>query len=158
LADLLILGNVQFFSSCILLGCIGGTVEGLYYTESTRVSVPSSELAPPPHLPQASVSPWNQGGQHLLADEGAGEPIRKTAEFRVVLALCLLCWWHSTLLYGGPLSYPHRCSSAESLWKVPGQPSRESKRKLTFRRTVALTTQLCQHHILNALWTYLWMR
>jgi hypothetical protein len=31
--------------------------KGLYYTLSTRVSDPSSELGPPPPPPQASVSP-----------------------------------------------------------------------------------------------------
>ncbi len=38
--------------------------------------VPSSELAAPPPLPQASVLPPNEtkrgGGQHSLAGEGAG--------------------------------------------------------------------------------------
>jgi hypothetical protein len=42
--------------------------------------------SPPPPLPQASESapppPWNQrgGGQHSLAGEGRGEPIRTTGE------------------------------------------------------------------------------
>ncbi len=57
------------------------TIEELYNTKNTRKSVPSSELGPPPPLPQASVSPpWNGGGrgQNLLA--GEGKPFRLTGE------------------------------------------------------------------------------
>ncbi len=54
----------------------------LFYTYS-RVSVPSSELAPPSLSSASECVPfWNQGGggQHSLEGEGAGEPIRKTGE------------------------------------------------------------------------------
>jgi hypothetical protein len=49
------------------------------YTESTRVSVPSSELGPPPSPPpQASVSlhldPKGEGSNHSYAGEGVGGP------------------------------------------------------------------------------------
>jgi hypothetical protein len=45
------------------------------------VSVPSSELAPPAPSPASECVPrWNQGGQHLLAGEGRGEPTRTNGE------------------------------------------------------------------------------
>ncbi len=51
------------------------SVEGLFYTQSTRVSVPSSELGPPPAAltPQASVPPpWNQRGGKATVACGLG--------------------------------------------------------------------------------------
>jgi hypothetical protein len=60
------------------------SIEGLYFTLSTRVSVPSSELATPPHpLSRKRVCPpppEPKGEQHSLAVEGAGEPIRTIGE------------------------------------------------------------------------------
>ncbi len=51
------------------------------YTYSTTVSVPSSELGPPPtSLPQAIHSP---------AGEGVGGP--NSDDWRKSMALCLLC-------------------------------------------------------------------
>ncbi len=45
------------------------------------MSVPSSELAPAPSPASECVPPQNQrGGQHSLAGEGAGKPIRTTGE------------------------------------------------------------------------------
>jgi hypothetical protein len=58
------------------------------------VSVPSSELAPLPALPQASVSPplkLQGGGQHSLAGEGGeGGEGANWNDRRENLALCLL--------------------------------------------------------------------
>jgi hypothetical protein len=62
----------------------GPSGQGLYYTKSTRVSVPSLELAPPAPLPQARVSPppgtKEGGGVGRQHGEGPGEPIRTTGE------------------------------------------------------------------------------
>jgi hypothetical protein len=62
-------------------------VEILYYTKSTRVSVPSFELAPSaPRRPQAGVAPppfgTKRGATHFFAcgGGGGGEPIRLTGE------------------------------------------------------------------------------
>ncbi len=59
-------------------------VEELQYTQSTRVSVPSSELVPPHSFPPQRVClpPWIQRGreQHSLAGEGVGGPIRTTGQ------------------------------------------------------------------------------
>jgi hypothetical protein len=66
----------------VLLYClqyIPDPVEGLYYT---RVSVPFTELAPPPPLPQASVSHppgAKEGGKHSLGGKReGGKPILTT--------------------------------------------------------------------------------
>jgi hypothetical protein len=53
--------------------------------EKEILSVPSSELGPSAPTPQASVSPpppWTQraGGQHSLAGERMGDPIRTTGQ------------------------------------------------------------------------------
>jgi hypothetical protein len=60
------------------------TVEGLRYTihlpQSTRVSVPSSELSPPSPSPASEcVPPWNQkgGGMATLAGSQFGRLERK---------------------------------------------------------------------------------
>ncbi len=81
------------------------------YTKSTTVSVPSSELGPPPPLPQTSVSPRNQGGTHSPAGEGVpiqttwgdtlacgrGVPIQTTFWWRKSLVLCLPCGYTQQL-------------------------------------------------------------
>jgi hypothetical protein len=78
----------------------GNTVEGLIYTYSTRVSVPSSELAPPPPLPQASVSPpWNQwggGGATLACGEREGGA--NSDDWRESLHGILYTLWENTII------------------------------------------------------------
>jgi hypothetical protein len=61
-------------------------IEGLYYTQSTSVSVPSSAIGSPP-LQQASVSPGKE--QHSLAGEGMVGP--DPDGWKEILALCVLC-------------------------------------------------------------------
>ena len=62
---------IRAFSKCAYFHYVNSnTVGGLQYTQSTRVSVPSSELGPPPPTPQAKVAPpWPLGpkwGGHIL--------------------------------------------------------------------------------------------
>ncbi len=68
-------------SFCLLFA---GCVEGLYYTQSTRMSVPCPNWLSPPPLPQASVSPTTRtkggGGHTRLQVRGRGEPIWTTGE------------------------------------------------------------------------------
>jgi hypothetical protein len=61
----------------------------ILYLQSTRVSVPSSELAPPAPSPASKCVPpfWNQRGeQHPLAGEGLGGA--NSDDWRESLALC----------------------------------------------------------------------
>ncbi len=69
--------------------CIKGTVDGLYYTQSTRVSVPSSELAPPAPFP---ASEWTHcgGGNTRLPVRGWGGGANLD-DWRKSPALCLFC-------------------------------------------------------------------
>ena len=53
------------------------------YLEYTRVSVPSSELGPPPHPPQASMS--------LPLDTKGGGGCPNSDDWIESLALCILC-------------------------------------------------------------------
>ncbi len=61
----------------------------LYCTQSTRVSVPSSELAPPQLLPASECAPPfpEPGGPHL----GEGEGGANSDDWRKSLALSILC-------------------------------------------------------------------
>ncbi len=60
------------------------------YTQSTTVSVPSSELGPPHPSPPGSVSPPQpKGGTHSPAWRGWGSP--NSDDWRKSLALCLIC-------------------------------------------------------------------
>jgi hypothetical protein len=61
-------------------------IEGSYCTQSTRMSVPSSELAPPtPSCPPLGTN----GGQQSLAGEMAGGA--DSDDWRESLAICRLC-------------------------------------------------------------------
>ncbi len=66
-------------------------IEGLYYTSSTIVSVPSFELGPPtPSTASECVPPGTKvGGQHWSAGKGMGGP--NSDDWRESLALCVLC-------------------------------------------------------------------
>ncbi len=56
--------------------------EGLKYTWSTRVSLPSSESGLPIPVPASECASrlGPKGGQHSLVSEGGGDPIRTTGQ------------------------------------------------------------------------------
>ncbi len=61
-------------TTAYFLGRYNIVEEGLHYTYSTTVSVPSSELGPPTPSPGKRVCPLpgTKGGQHFPAGEGMG--------------------------------------------------------------------------------------
>jgi hypothetical protein len=84
------------------------------YTQSTRVSVPSSELGPPPPTQESVSLPlYPKGGRekHSLAGEGVGGPNSDDwTESTESMAFCILCGSPTLACReggraGGPKSY-----------------------------------------------------